>query len=294
MLRVISVDGEFEFDQFLLAEEDRQPVGTLRLNIQPDGTGMLWPPTLLDDLSSNSDTGWSFQRRIVVEDALLQAAARRLDAEQAWIGQALLEADQPQSRVALERNGFPMLTELRFLSLDLRGELPPNCEKPTRTFLPYRRSRHRLRFANLLEQTYRGTLDCPELNGLRDAEKSLQSHEFAGRFTQEMWRLYRLHNGDAGLLLMAQRPEQQAWEVLYMGVAERARQQGLGKAMLLDGMHAARDAGVERMLLVVDARNYPATQLYESLGFAEVSRRIAHVRLRQSGHQHVLHSDKMR
>ena len=132
----------------------------------------------------------------------------------------------------------------------------------------------------VLAKTYRGTLDCPELNEVRDAQQSLANHEATGSFSPDMWRLYRHDGDDVGVLLMVERPEQQAWEVVYLGVIETARRRGLARAMLVDGLQAARDAGAERLLLAADARNAPAIQLYQSLGFRLKSVRAAHVRLR--------------
>jgi ribosomal protein S18 acetylase RimI-like enzyme len=146
----------------------------------------------------------------------------------------------------------------------------------------YRRSRNRLAFVSVLEGTYRGTLDCPELNGVRDGQQSLKNHEAGGEFTPDMWRLYRRAGIDVGVLLMVDRPDQQAWEVLYVGVIESARGSGVGRAMLLDALDAARAAGVERLLIVADVRNIPAVSLYESLGFQPVASRVACVRLAPS------------
>jgi ribosomal protein S18 acetylase RimI-like enzyme len=278
-----AADGELDLSHLLLAELDDSPVGVLLLLLPPDGTGFVWPPVVTTQQSSNE-----------IEDALLQAAAQRLDAEKAWIGQCLLDLNQSRERKALTRNGFAHLTDLKFFDRSLGPALADSeqaaldrgrgvAARHTLEYVPYRRAHNRLRFANVLAQTYRGTLDCPELNEVRDARQSLTHHEAAGSFSPDMWRLYR-HDGDdvgdVGVLLMVERPEQQAWEVVYLGVIETARRRGLARAMLFDGLQAARDAGAERLLLAVDARNAPAIQLYESLGFRLKSVRAAHVRLR--------------
>ena len=112
-----------------------------------------------------------------------------------------------------------------------------------------------------------------------DGQQSLKNHEAAGSFTPDMWRLYRREEMDVGILLMVERPDQHAWEDLYLGVVESARGCGIGRAMLLDALDAARDANVARLLIVADARNVPAVSLYESLGFQPVATRVAFVRL---------------
>ncbi len=288
----IASSGELDLSHLLLAEFDGRPVGALWMRIQPDGTGFVGPPVVAADCVFDNQAASELPTGIAIEDALLQSAAHRLDANQAWIGQSLVEVDQSQSRTAFERNGFNAMTELRFLERPLEHELPASSKSPKRDVVVYRKSHNRLRFSNLIRQTYLGSLDCPELNHVRDAAESLRGHEKSGSFSTGMWRLYRINGQDAGLLLMVNRPERQAWEVLYTGVAEFARHRKLGREMLLDGLHAAREVGVERMRVVVDVRNLPALRLYESLGFNEVSSRVAHIRLRDSGHQQVLHSER--
>ena len=273
-------EGDFDPQHLLLAEIDGQPVGAQLTILRDNDVGMVWPP-VVDDTRLERIGGPVSE---VIEDALLTEAARQLDAAGAWIGQSLLEPNQLRDQVALQRNGFAKLTELRFFerSLTNGSAWPKRSERSSLSYEPYRRSRNRIGFVNVLEGTYRGTLDCPELNGLRDGQQSLKNHEASGEFTPDMWRLYRREGIDVGILLMVDRPDQQSWEVLYVGVIEAARGRGVGRAMLFDALDAAHDAGVERLLIVADARNAPAVSLYESLGFQPVATRVACVRLAQS------------
>lgn len=265
--------GEFDPEHLLLANSDSIPVGVQLTVLRDDDVGMVWPPVAAVDRN-----GLSIQ---AIEDALLREAVRRLDQTKAWIGQSLLEPDQTREQAALQRNGFTRLTELRFFER-LLSDTSDMRQRETAVLLnyqPYRRSRNRLAFVNLLEATYRGTLDCPEFNGARDGQQSLKNHEAAGTFSSDMWRLYFRDEVAVGVLLLVERPDQEAWEVLYLGVAEAARRSGIGRAMLLDAIDAARDAQVERLLIVSDARNQPAVALYESLGFQPIATRVAFVRL---------------
>lgn len=271
-------DEDFDPQDLLVAEIDDWLVGVQLTILRDDDVGMVWPPVVDDSLLKRM----SGPAGEVIEDELLAEAVQQLDAAGAWIGQALLEPHQTRAHAAMQRNGFDRLTELRFFDRPLTGNLSW-WEKRTKpsplSYEPYRRSRNRLTFVNVLEATYRGSLDCPEFNGVRDGEQSLKNHEAAGSFNPDMWRLYRRDGADVGILLMAERPDQQAWEVLYLGVIESARGSGIGRAMLLDALDAARDANVERVLIVADVRNVPAVSLYESLGFQPVATRVAFVRL---------------
>lgn len=280
--RIAEIQQEIEDDDFdpqdlLLAEIDDRLVGVQLTILRDDDVGMVWPPVVDVPLLKRM----SGPAAEIIEDELLAEATRQLDAESAWIGQALLEPNQSREHAAMQRNGFLRMTELRFFERPLTGSSPWAKRMLPLSYEPYRRSRNRLEFADVLEATYRGSLDCPEFNGVRDGEQSLKNHEAAGSFKPDMWRLYRRAGVNVGVLLMTDRPDQQAWEVLYLGVVESARGCGVGRAMLLDAMDAARDANVQRLLIVADVRNIPAVSLYESLGFQPVATRVAFVRLAQ-------------
>ena len=201
-------DGDFDPKRLLLAESDSTPVGVQLTVIRDDDVGMVWPPVVAVELQGLSSDA--------IEDALLSEAVIRLDKTKAWIGQSLLEPGQTREHAALQRNGFTRLTELRFFER-LLSDTSDRQQRETNVLLnyePFRRTRNRAAFVNVLEATYRGSLDCPEFNGVRDGQQSLKNHEAAGSFTSDMWRLYSLDEVDLGVLLLVERPDQQAWEVL--------------------------------------------------------------------------------
>jgi ribosomal protein S18 acetylase RimI-like enzyme len=263
--------GDFDPKFLLLARDDTKPVGVQLTVIRDDDVGMVWPPIVVAESQSPES----------IEDALLTEATRRLDKTKAWIGQSLLEPEQTREQAALQRNGFTRLTELRFFERLLAdtSDQPMREAAPRLSYEPFRRTKNRSAFASLLDATYRGSLDCPEFNGVRDGWQSLKNHESVGTFTSDMWRLYRRDGADVGVLLLVKRPDQKAWEVLYLGVTETARWSGIGHAMLLDAIDAAHAASAERLLIVADVRNWPAVALYDSLGFQPIATRVAFVRL---------------
>ncbi len=58
-----------------------------------------------------------------------------------------------------------------------------------------------------------------------------------------------------------------------LGVRRPYRHQGLGRALLLAGLHVLKEAGMESAMLGVDAQSLTgATRLYESVGFVERKR----------------------
>jgi [ribosomal protein S18]-alanine N-acetyltransferase len=68
-------------------------------------------------------------------------------------------------------------------------------------------------------------------------------------------------------------------EILTIGVAARARKQGLGKLLLDHHMDRLRSGRIQRLFLEVDQSNEAARALYRKTGFEEVGRREAYYRL---------------
>jgi mycothiol synthase len=253
----------------LCAWNDKSLVGTVLYAIQCDRTAFVWPPRIRSEIDAP------------LADALVGALRSGVDSPDAWIAQALLDPKAQDDADALDRNGFVHLTDLRFLVHTLGGDPPERSDAPSSgkdveavTYVP---AFHDDRFGRLLERTYIGTHDCPEVGGRRSGADALVSHRMSGDFDPSRWKLYRSGGKDAGVLLMNAHPEHSAWEVVYMGVAHDCRGLGLGRRMVTDALEAARAAGQSAILLAVDSRNDYASKVYEKLGFVETDRKGVHV-----------------
>jgi ribosomal protein S18 acetylase RimI-like enzyme len=84
-----------------------------------------------------------------------------------------------------------------------------------------------------------------------------------------LWLLHEDADGLAGVVL-CERWEDGVGYVDYLAIAPRVRGQGLGRAMLLHGLAALRDAGLTVAELSVQGENASATRLYESVGMRPV------------------------
>jgi mycothiol synthase len=84
-----------------------------------------------------------------------------------------------------------------------------------------------------------------------------------------LWLLHEDADGLAGVVL-CERWEDGVGYVDYLAIAPRVRGQGLGRAMLLHGLGALRDAGLTVAELSVQGENASATRLYESVGMRPV------------------------
>jgi mycothiol synthase len=255
----------------LAAWDDHKLVGSVLYAIQRDRTAFVWPPRVR---AGETDK--------MVADALVGGLRAGVDTAGAWIVQALLDPAAHDDADALDRNGFKHLTDLRFLVHTLGGDAPdhpPVGEPPDGDveIITYQPGLHDERFARLLEQTYVGTRDCPEVGGRRTGAEAIVSHQMSGDFDPARWKLYRTAGKDAGVLLLNAHPEHAAWEVVYVGVAHNSRGLGLGRRMVADALSAARDAGQSALLLAVDSRNNYASKVYDDLGFVDTDRKGVHV-----------------
>ena len=230
-------------------------------------------------------------RRPALASGLLQTALADLKGRGFRLAQAVLD-ESAGLRAArdLTRGGMPRVTELLYLERDTAlplstgGEEPPRADAAERPLAsPYFEWQPfepalEAEFRSVLQATYLGSLDMPELEGARSLDDIMESHRAAGRFVAERWCLGRIPGKPetASVLLMAEIPGRDVWEVIYLGLTPAARGRGLGRAVLQHALALAR-THVPRLELAVDCRNTPATRLYHSTGFVARDRRAVHL-----------------
>jgi mycothiol synthase len=228
----------------------------------PGSSALVWPPGARDD------------HRRETEDALLRHAGAWLRGSGVKLAQTLLAPEEEFLAVPLLRNGFTAVTRLWYMRHD--GTLPvAYLSAPAR--LDYQAFDEGTLFRQTLARTYEGTLDCPEINGVRGIDEVLEGHRSQGVFDPQRWWLVREAERPVGVLIMTEIAETGAWEVAYMGVVPEARRRGLGREMLLHALCEARAAEVPAVTLSVDARNQPAWKLYRSLGFEAFDQRLVYL-----------------
>jgi ribosomal protein S18 acetylase RimI-like enzyme len=230
-------------------------------------------------------------RRQAVAAGLLQKALADLKARGFRLAQAVLD-ESAGLRAArdLTRGGMPRVTELLYLERDTAlpfaaarhvgspregpGRAVPGLHLEWQPFQPALEAQ----FRNVLQATYIGSLDMPELDGARGLDDIMESHRAAGRFDPGRWQLGHVPGRPeaASVLLLAEVPSRPAWEVVYLGLTPPARGHGLGRAVVGHALELAR-AHVGRLELAVDCRNVPATRLYRSTGFVVRDRRAVHL-----------------
>jgi ribosomal protein S18 acetylase RimI-like enzyme len=177
---------------------------------------------------------------------------------------------------------MPRVTELLYLERATAAPLPagtgsPAAPAPDFRWRPFEPA-IAAEFREVMQATYVGSLDMPELEGARGLDDILAGHRAAGLFVPERWRLGRVPGEPeaAAVLLMAEAPGRDVWEVVYLGLTPAARGRGLGLAAIRHALELARGRA-SYLELAVDLRNTPAVRLYRSTGFTPRDHRSVHL-----------------
>ncbi len=231
---------------------------------QPGNIAVFWPPQLVP--GEEGQTGVDLAESIV----------RLLDQTAVEMTQVLLPTADASAVPTLQSLGFRHLADLLYMSCEA-ARFPAEPPAVELEFIPYSGSQRR-RMMELVEQTYEETLDCVALNGMRTIDDIISGYEGTGVFRPENWLLVRARGQDIGVLLLADHPQARHWELMYMGLVPQWRGYGFGRQIAQHAAWRARRAGVERIVLAVDALNEPALRMYGSVGFEIWDRRTVYAR----------------
>jgi ribosomal protein S18 acetylase RimI-like enzyme len=253
--------GELDPQGVLVIRGVRRLLGAMVCLPVPGASGLVWPPQAALD-----------SRREEIEDQLLGYATVWLKQRGAKLAQTLLAPQETYLAASLQRYGFVHITALWYLRHDLNWS---GCCSPDAGHLTYHtyQTGGRSLFQQTLWRTYEGTLDCPEVNGIRSLDEILEGHRAQGMHDPGLWWLALAEGCPVGVLLLTTLPEFQGLDVSYVGVVPEARRQGWGRELACKALQVAREAKAAQVTLSVDTRNRPAWNLYLSLGFEPFDQR---------------------
>ena len=229
-----------------IAEEDGRPIGYALLDDR--GAALVTVPP------GNEGRG--------VGTALREAAeARALERGEALCRQYVPTTNEAARTQLLEAGYWPAHSYFR-MRMPLAAAPPPPAGVTVR---PFARGLDDAAVHTLIEDAFAGIAGSEP--------RSLESWRATTIDTEgwngALWLLHEDADGLAGVVL-CERWERAVGYVEYLAVAARARGHGLGRALLLHGLAALRDAGLETAELSVQGENASATRLYESVGMRAV------------------------
>jgi ribosomal protein S18 acetylase RimI-like enzyme len=262
--------GELDPAGVLVARDGDDLLGALVCCTVPGAGALIWPPqTQTPGLPG-------------IEDQLIGRALHWLSCRGARLVQALLFPSETPLAPPLERNGLGHITSLWYLRHDLTLAADLLRAESRLVYQAYRHGDRAL-FHDTLLRSYEGTLDCPEVNGVRSLEEILEAHRAQGIYHPEQWWLAREGSEPVGVLILSEMPEQAAWDVSYIGIVPEGRGRGLGQALLARAILEARTVETSQLTLAVDARNQPARNLYRRVGFEPCEAREVYLKVLPAG-----------
>ncbi len=194
--------------------------------------------------------------------------------------QTLLEGGETGVRRAAEAAGYRWVGDLLYMRRSWRSVDDPGPALPAGVEAVNWRAGDDEELVEALERSYEGTLDCPELCGMRSSRDVLESHRATGEFDPSLWWIVRAQGRPRGALLLSPCPASGHTELSYLGLAPELRGRGVARAVLSRGLARLRRRELRTVMCAVDERNGPARKLYERFGFASAGRRTALVRPR--------------
>ena len=239
---------------FLLVEARRGEllVGAMLAQRLAGKAAVVWLPQVV--ASEGSSTR---QDLLAAMGTLLSMAGTRL-------AQCLLDVGARDDANVLNSVGYVHAGKLLYMAAP--AESFPHQPPPSAlTFEPYTPEHHD-RLVRIVEATYRGSLDCPLIDGLRETADVLAGYRAVGHFRPDWWLIAR-HNGrDAGCLLLADHVAERQAEIVYAGIVPELRGRRFGFTLTRIAQWLACQASKLRLVLAVDAANAPANAMYRAAG----------------------------
>jgi ribosomal protein S18 acetylase RimI-like enzyme len=225
------------------------------------GTALVWAPRG-EALAAQSGAG----------DALIEAGLAWLRDRGNKIAQVIVPPEEADAIAPLARHGFRPAGPMRFFERDLAPLPLAPTATPVRS-IPLPQTDVAL-FAQTLERTYHGTLDFPELSNLRTIGQILTTYRASPHYRPEHWRLAFVDDEPVGVLMLSELEPLEGWDLTYLGVVPEWRRRSVGQALVAEALQMVAHAAGARLDVAVDARNLPAVQLYNRLGFQLVGERL--------------------
>jgi ribosomal protein S18 acetylase RimI-like enzyme len=266
VMRDLIRGGQPERIVLLAARQGDQLLSAQVGQLLPGKVAVAWPPQFAVYRQDSRSLATLMSTRVV----------RELAAIGAELAQALLRCDDEATAAVFADVHFSHAADLLYMAAETTQlpvepfSLPFDME----AFSPNQSQR----LARLLERTYIGTLDCPQMDNLRKTEDVIVGYQAVGEFRPELWQIARHEGADVGCLLVNLHPEVEHAEVVYMALVPEVRGRGWGYLLARHAQWLAREAHCVRVVLAVDAANEPAICPYGRAGFLVFDRRAVWIK----------------
>jgi mycothiol synthase len=260
-LDLLRVTDDSIFSSLIVAKSAGEIVAASWIQFTPGNAAVVWPPAFDSP----------------VAPALMSAVDAALDEQKTRLAQILMPSTEAVDEDLLARANFHRLVDLAYFTLE-RANFANYVGPDELQFVP-RASEYPERIHHVIRQSYEQSLDCPELNDLRDPAEIVAGYQVQGTFEPENWFLIHHVGRDVGVLVLTEHPPGENWELVYMGIIPSARGQGFGEQVVRFAVEQARIHDAERLVLAVDQRNSPALETYRRVGFVMWDRRTVYARL---------------
>jgi mycothiol synthase len=261
--------AEFSNEPLFIARRAGEIRGAAWGQRQSGNIAVFWPPQLI--AGEDGQTAY----------ALAEAVAAAIDETAAEMMQVFLSAPAAETVRVLKHVGFRHIADLRYMTAE-SSRFPLAAPPGELEYVSYNGTQ-RGRLLELVARTYEGTLDCRELDGVRDLDHVINGYQGTGVFRPENWLFVRSDGRDVGVLLLADHPKGRHWELMYTALVPEARGQGWGRQIARYAQWLGRGANIERIVVAVDAANWPAVAMYRDSGFELWDQRAVYVRVPKSG-----------
>ena len=190
--------------------------------------------------------------------------------------QSLEDIDNPCDVEMIVQGGYEKLVELIYMERSLQDsdkDLPDVDEIEDVSWKNSGQFDDQ-QLGDVIAETYKGSMDCPAISGMRDPKDIIAGHKASGRFEPQGWSIAYIADEPVACILVNDFPG--SGDITYMGVVSEHRGRSLSQLMLARAFKAASRRGLHSMTLAVDAANSYAINTYTERGFVEKSRRIVY------------------
>jgi len=231
---------------------DGTTVGAVYSQLRADKTLLLWPPGTLDGIN---------------DPEIRTARYFRIDRYAEEIGAAPIIAfveDRPAEE--LEDAGFEYVSDILTLIAD-EITFPMEAASGRLSFTIRPDDAAFEEMVPLFERTFEKTNDFPQLVGVVPAAEVLRSYQSGAGYRSDLWFFVQVDSENVGCLILADHPEFEQLELLYLGVLPEHRGKKYAYSLAQHAQRTARQLGRRMVTVAVDSKNQAAIRVYSRCGF---------------------------